>query len=247
MADEKSEQADYLPLIAEHNLFRGMSREEIESVLDHLDGKVLSFQAGDHLEDHLEARPGRVLGCILTGWGQVYKVDPWGNQSIMDFMSPDYLLGFHSVFTDARPTKFRAVATQPGYVLMLDAAELLDPTIHTADFPLLAKLEKNLVSVLAEQNWRALKKLDILSAGSLREKILLYLSYEAMYFDSLSFEIPFNRQEMADYLYADRSALSRELGRLKDEGLIDYTRNRFVLHLPGLPDGKGPKKMPRGL
>lgn len=245
MANGKSEQADYLPLIAQHNLFRGMSREEIESVLARLDGRVLSFQAGDHLEDHLETRPGRVLGCILSGWGQVYKVDPWGNQSIMDFMSPDYLLGFHSVFTSARPTKFRAVATQPGYVLMLDAAELLDPTIHT-DFPLLAKLEKNLVSVLAEQNWRALKKLDILSAGSLREKILLYLSYEAMYFDSLSFEIPFDRQEMADYLYADRSALSRELGRLRDEGLIDFTRNRFVLHLPGLPDGKGPK-MPRGL
>ena len=242
MADERREHADHLSLIAEHNLFRGMSREEIESVLAHLDGKVLSFQAGDHLEDHLEARPGRVLGCILSGWGQVYKVDPWGNQSIMDFMSPDYLLGFHSVFTDARPTKFRAVATQPGYVLMLDAAELLDPKIHT-DFPLLAKLEKNLVTVLAEQNWRALKKLDILSAGSLREKILLYLSYEAMYFGSSTFEIPFDRQGLADYLYADRSALSRELGRLKGEGLIDFAKNRFVLHLP---EGNG-HAMPHGL
>lgn len=142
--------------------------------------------------------------------------------------------GRYSTFTDANLTAFRTVATEPGQVLLLNASMLTDPSRCT-DFPLLAKLEKNLITLLSERSWRMLKKLDILSGSSLREKILMYLSYEAMYFGSMTFEIPFNRQGFADYLYADRSSLSRELGKLKAGGVDRLSAQ--PLHF--IPAGKG--------
>lgn len=219
---------EQLDLIAGHRLFRDMSRKEIMGILKNLDGKAVSFQKGDCLEDLMRSFHTQALGCVLSGWAQVCKDDVWGNRSILDFMMPNYLLGCYSTFTDANLKDFRTVATEPGQVLLLNASMLTDPSKCT-DFPLLAKLEKNLITLLSERSWRMLKKLDILSGSSLREKVLMYLSYEAVYFGGMTFEIPFNRQGFADYLYADRSSLSRELSKLKAEGLIDFEHSRFTL------------------
>lgn len=223
--------AKHLGLIAGHSLFRDLNREELPRILLHLNGTIHAFGRGDRLDELMCAHPDQTLGCVLSGWAQVYKYDLWGNQSILDFLMPNYLLGCYNVFTDANLTDFRTIATEPGLVLLLDGGVLLHPPADS-DFPLLAKLEKNLIALLSERSWRMLKKVDILSASSLREKILLYLSYEATYFGSMTFDIPFNRQEFADYLYIDRSSLSRELGRLKAEGVIDFERNHFTLFLP---------------
>lgn len=111
-------------------------------------------------------------------------------------------------------------------------AELLLFTNGVLLNPLLSKLNKNIMRILAERSWRLLKKADIISCHSLREKILAFLDMQRDACHSDSFEIPLDRQGLADYLYVNRSALSRELGKLREEGLIDFHKSKFTLLFP---------------
>ena len=87
----------------------------------------------------------------------------------------------------------------------------------------------NIVSILADNNTRLIEKTEILCKKTLRSKIMAYLEQEARYNGSDSFEVPFNRTDLANYLDADRSAMTRELARMKAEGLIDFTKNNFTI------------------
>jgi CRP-like cAMP-binding protein len=90
-------------------------------------------------------------------------------------------------------------------------------------------LLKNILEMISNANMRQLYKIDILSKKSLRDRIVLYLSLQAKRKKTNDFLIPFNREEFAAYLCVDRSALSRELGRMQDEGLIQFEKNRFII------------------
>ena len=94
----------------------------------------------------------------------------------------------------------------------------------------------NIVSILADNNTRLIEKTEILCKKTLRSKILAYLEQEARNHGCRSFTIPFNRTDLANYLDADRSALTRELARMKEEGLIDFTKNNFELLTPAHGD-----------
>ena len=99
------------------------------------------------------------------------------------------------------------------------------------------RIKSNLVASLTETNMRLVKRLDVLANRSTREKVLSYLQEQAQEAGSCTFDIPYNRQELADFLYIERSALSRELGRMRDEGIISFERNRFVIapsYAPGV-------------
>ena len=74
------------------------------------------------------------------------------------------------------------------------------------------------------------QKIEIISKRSTREKLMAYLSVQAKKANSNRFEIPFDRQELADYLEVDRSGLSAEIGKMKKEGLIDCEKNRFEIY-----------------
>ena len=91
------------------------------------------------------------------------------------------------------------------------------------------RLMCNIVSILADNNTRLIEKTEILCKKTLRSKILAYLEQEARNNGSHRFTIPFNRTDLANYLDADRSALTRELARMREEGLIDYNKNTFEL------------------
>ena len=86
-----------------------------------------------------------------------------------------------------------------------------------------------MVTLVADKNARLMAKVEVISQKSLREKILTFLSLQAQMQGSGYFEIPMSRQELAEYLCADRSALSRELSGMKADGLLDYDRNTFRL------------------
>lgn len=83
---------------------------------------------------------------------------------------------------------------------------------------------------MSKKNAQLTRKIEHLSRTTTREKLLSYLSFQAQQLGKSSFEIPFNRQELADYLSVDRSAMSTELGKMRDEGLLDFKRNHFKLY-----------------
>ena len=220
-----------LPLLETHSLFAGLSRQEIREAAEFLGGCIVKFNKGDCINEFMDRLYPRTFACILSGWSLLIKYDAWGNQAILDFAMPGYLLGCYSVLTDVDYSNIRMTATSPGTLLCLNAELLLDNGEIQRN-PLLAKLCKNIMRLLAQRSWRLLKKADIVSAHSLREKILAFLDSQREICRSDSFEIPLDRQGLADYLYVNRSALSRELSRLREEGLIDFRKSRFTLLFP---------------
>ena len=120
-----------------------------------------------------------------------------------------------------------AVASEKTEVLFLRIYRVLTTCSNACEFH--ARLVRNLLSVLALHNLKMNEKLTHVTQRTLREKLLSYLSSESARAGAASFEIPFNRQQLADYLSADRSALSAELSRMRGEGLIEFEKNSFRL------------------
>ena len=87
-----------------------------------------------------------------------------------------------------------------------------------------------MMNVLAERNLMMNRKLAILSQRSIRDKLLAFLAWQRQDKKSTTFTIPFNRDELADYLCVNRSALSREISNMMDDGLIASERNQFTLY-----------------
>ena len=120
-----------------------------------------------------------------------------------------------------------AVAIQPSTGLFLNTNRIL--TVCTSACRYHTRLIQNLLSVIASKNLFLTQKLEHMSQRSTREKLLSYLSEQAQRVGKESFDIPFNRQQLADFLSVDRSAMSNELSKMRKEGLLEFERNHFVL------------------
>lgn len=121
-------------------------------------------------------------------------------------------------------------AEQNSTVLYLNVSKMMTLCSRACEFH--NQLTRNLLSVLAERNFQLGQKLEHMTKRTTREKLLSYLSSEARRSGSSSFDIPFNRQQLADYLSVDRSAMSNELCHLRDEGLISFQKNHFTVQFP---------------
>jgi len=130
-----------------------------------------------------------------------------------------------------RPMNVSVYAASGGEALMLDCRRIVTTCPTSCAFH--ARLIQNLLSVVARKNIQLSGKMEHLSRRTTREKLLSYLSERSEQAGSLTFEIPFNRQELSDFLCVERSAMSAELSRMKRDGLLSYQKNRFTLHMPG--------------
>ena len=183
------------------------------------------YAAGDSIFN-----PGdvtRSLGIVLEGSVIIENYDLWGNTAVLS----KAVAG--EVFAEAyalcgKPMPVAAVAAEACRVAMLDVRAVLDNA--SAGCPWRAKLLRNLLEISAEKNMILSSRIFCTSSKSVRGKLLTYLSQQSVRAGSSEFRIPFNRQQMADYLNVDRSALSKELCRMRDEGLIDFRKNSFAIH-----------------
>ena len=119
------------------------------------------------------------------------------------------------------------VAAQDSKVLFLSFCRVMHTCTHACQFH--QTLIENMVRLIARKNRELMRKVEVVSKKTLREKILAYLSIQAQSQGGKTFEIPLGRVEWAEYLCADRSALTRELARMKEEGILDYQKNTFTI------------------
>ena len=215
----------YSPNYADIPLFNGLAREEINEILQKFHGLIKHFPKSDYI--YLAGDCVENLCVVLEGTVQMIKEDIWGEKSIIAN------LGSGSVFAENFLGKLgdRSVvsyfAASDSEVLMLPLGKMLfDGSSHSEAN---RRLMCNIVSVLADNNTRLIEKTEILCKKTLRSKILAYLEQEAKYNNNTRFTIPFNRTDLANYLDADRSALTRELARMREEGLIYFEKNIFEL------------------
>ena len=222
----------YTPNYLEIPLFQGLDREEINEVLQKFHGLIKHFPKSDYI--YLAGDCVENLCVVLEGTVQMIKEDIWGEKSIIAN------LGVGSVFAENFLGQL-GDRSSVSYFVASDSEVLMLPlgrTLFDSDTSSKAsqRLMCNIVSILADNNTRLIEKTEILCKKTLRSKILAYLEQEARNHGCRSFTIPFNRTDLANYLDADRSALTRELARMKEEGLIDFTKNSFELLTPAHGD-----------
>ncbi|MDO5786462.1 MAG: Crp/Fnr family transcriptional regulator [Phascolarctobacterium sp.] len=215
----------FIPNFMDIPLFQGLEREEISEVLQRFHALIKHFPKSDYI--YLAGDCVENLCVVLEGTVQMIKEDIWGEKSIIAN------LGAGSVFAENFLGKLgdRSVVS---YFVASDSEILMLPlgrALYDVSAPSKAsqRLMCNIVSVLADNNTRLIEKTEILCKKTLRSKILAYLEQEARNNACRQITIPFNRTDLANYLDADRSALTRELARMREEGLIDYNKNTFTI------------------
>lgn len=206
-------------------LFAGMNPQEIETLLTCLrpmrrtyPKDAVIWQEGEHVQN---------VGLVLRGRVVILRDDFWGNRSILGESTTGDLFGESYACASGAPLMVSVIAAEECEILFVGIAQAMSMCTQTCSFHL--RLIQNIIGILAGKNLMLSRKIDHLSRRSTREKLLAYLSDQAEAQGSSSFQIPFNRQELADYLSVDRSALSQVLGCMKREGLLDFQRSHFTL------------------
>ncbi len=207
------------------SLFEGIKSDEITRLLSCLDIRHRSFPKGTtiiHEGDQVE-----FIGVILIGFIQIVRTDINGNRMIQSGFGSGALFAESFVCAGIVQSPVSVVAVEDSEILFIPYKKMMHSCKQTCSFHY--QLIENMLKVIALKNLGLNGKIEILSKRTLREKILTYLQQEKRKNRSVSFNIPFSRNELADYLCVDRSSLSRELGFLQNEGLISFERNLFTL------------------
>lgn len=215
---------EYFPLLQTVELFSGITAAELSPLLSCLGAVVNGYARGQAVFASGESI--RCFGILLSGQVQVVQNDYYGNRSILGQFGPGDLVGESFACADS-PLPVDVIATADSEALLIDCRRLASPCEKACGFH--HRLVQNMMRVLSRKNIVLTRKMQITSRRTTREKLLAYLAAEAVKNRSHQFEIPFNRQELADYLNVERSAMSVELSRLRSDGLLDFSRNHFVL------------------
>lgn len=216
----------YLEFLMDTGLFSGVSRENMAALLACLRAQLETFPRGAyilHQGQELEKLPILVMGKLY-----IQKDDYWGNRSILGHVEAGEMFGEAFAAPRGGAVLNDVVAVEDSAVVFLDMHHLLTTCSQRCRFH--EQVIQNLFVAVAEKNRKLVRKLELMSRRSTREKLLAYLSDEARRAGTPSFTIPFNRQQLADFLSVDRSAMSSELCKMREEGLLDFEKNRFVLH-----------------
>ncbi|WP_370850880.1 Crp/Fnr family transcriptional regulator [Megasphaera sp.] len=215
----------YLSLIEKSPLFKGIAESDVMSLLQHLKVRKKTYKKGDFL--FFSGDTVSYIGLVLEGAVHIIQEDYWGNRNILSQIPAGYFFG-------------EAFACLPGSAATVDVVAAVDTTImqvylenvlHAGQTLTAAQVRfmANLLGLMSQKNRLLTEKMRYLTQRSTRQKIMLYLSDLARRTGKNSFMLPFNRQQMADFLSVDRSALSAELSKMKKDGLIDYRKDKFTL------------------
>jgi CRP-like cAMP-binding protein len=221
---QKRSYMEYDDILCRCRLFEDVDPEDLPKLLSCLQphtktvskGRIL-LQEGDRTAE---------LGIILSGSLQIVRHDFWGNKTIVSRFGEGELFAETMACTGER-SQVSVVAETDTTVMFLAIKQIITSCGNNCVFH--NAIIQNMVSILANKNQGLMKKMTHLTRRSTREKLLSYLSEESMKANDRSFSIPFDRQQLADYLCVERSAMSNELSKMRAEGLLEYKRNRFTL------------------
>lgn len=215
----------YLPTIKKCPLFAGIDDSGLKTLLDCLSASLVPYEKNSFVFMADDAVTN--IGVVLSGRVHVLKEDFWGNRSILDHIGPGGLFGEAFSCAEVPKLPVSVIAAEKSDILLVDYRRIIRTCTSACAFH--TGLIQNMMRILARKNVMLTQKLEYVTRRTTREKLLSYLSAQAGQAGSNSFEIPYNRQELAEYLSVDRSAMSGELGRMRDDGILRFHRNSFEL------------------
>lgn len=215
----------YLPVLQKSPLFFGVGKEDILPMLECLDGTLricpkgsVVFAEGD--------RPTH-LGVVLEGEVRITRTDYYGNRSIVAAVKASQVFGETFACAEVQSLPVDVIAAADSILLMMNVRRIISTCCNACTFH--NRIIYNLMKQTAAKNLMFHRKLEITSKRTTRDKLMTYLHITAKEQGSSSFTIPYDRQELADYLEVDRSGLSAEIGKLRREGILTAEKNRFTL------------------
>ena len=205
------------PCMTSSPLFRDIAPADLASLLDCLDARERAYEKGAWLLRRGEWTDR--LGLVLSGTVHILREDFWGSRSIVGLAGPGEIFA-ESYALAGEPLEVSVLAASDARVLFLRVETALTGC---------GQLTRNLTALLAEKNLTLTRKMRHMARRTTREKLLSYLSAQAARAGGPDFDIPLDRQQLADYLAVDRSAMSAVLGKLREEGVLEFRKNHFRL------------------
>lgn len=216
---------EYFEVLQRCPLFAHIEEEKLQKMLTCFGAKVEAFEKKHTIIS--EGNPAEYIGIMLSGSAQIIRIDYYGNRSILSEVGPSEIFAEAFACAEVQSIPISVTANEPCEVMLIDCAHILHTCSNNCEFH--QQLIFNLMKDMATKAIMFHQKIEITSKRSTREKLLTYLMFHAKKVNSNNFDIPFDRQELADYLEVDRSGLSAEISKLRREGIIKSDKNHFEL------------------
>lgn len=215
----------YLEILQQCPLFASVQADQLLKMLHCLGAQIMAFDKKYTIL--AEGGPTKFIGIILSGSAQIQQVDYYGNRSILSKVGVGeaFAEAFACAEIDRLPVA--VVANEPCEVMLINVEHILHTCENNCGFH--QHLIFNMMQDLANKTILFHRKIEVVSKRTTREKLMTYLLLEAKKTEENTFTIPFDRQELADYLEVDRSGLSAEISKLRAEGILESRRREFTL------------------
>ena len=220
MADKKTLN---LEGIGACTLFEGIEHTSIKAMLKCIGAYEKKYKKGEYIS--IEEDFVRSVGIVHSGVVDMIKEDVWGNCTVVVRMKDNEIMGETFACGSDSSTKVSFVAAEDTVMIFLPFEKVMHVCSNSCEFH--HRLIRNMVVSMANKNRSLMEKIEVVAKRSLREKIMQYLSLQSEKQEGGYFEIPLGRTELANYLVADRTAVSRELANMKAEGIIDFDKKMF--------------------
>ena len=214
-----------LSLIKNSILFQGMSEDEIKSSLIFFSSREQEFKKGTfilHEGDRTDE-----MGVVLSGRVTIERADMAGNRTLLSGIEPGQFFAETFALFPQEPLFVNAVAATDCDVLFFKLGGLYK--LRASSEPWMLKFVTNLLAISSRKNLKLSARNFFTAPKTISERVMTFLKSVSVQKNSSEFEIPYNREQLADFLNLDRTALSKELGKMEREGLIEYNKNHFRL------------------
>jgi CRP-like cAMP-binding protein len=214
-----------MDVIQQVALFRGMDEAELAAALSALSAKEITYE-----KDETILYAGNVsehMGLVLEGSVTIESNDVWGNRTILSHIERGGTFAETYALLEDEPMLVDVIANEKSNILFLriGSLNLLQQDIS----PWRVKLIGNLLRISSQKNLHLTGRSFHTAPKSIRGRVMAYLNSVSLQKNKIDFDIPFDRQQLADYLNVERSALSRELSNMQQDGLIIVRRNHFEI------------------
>ena len=216
---------EYRAILESSPLFEGIGVEDLSAMLSCIGGRKLTVSKGRSV--CREGDPATYVGMVLDGAVRLEREDYYGNRSIVAHIGPAELFGETYACAGLPSLPISVVADEDSVVLLMDCRRITTTCSSACSFH--NRIIFNLLRLVAHKNLVFDQKIQVTSKRTTREKLMAFLMNQAKLQGCSSFTIPFDRQELADYLEVDRSGLSAEISKLRKEKLIESDKNHFRL------------------
>lgn len=218
---------EFFSVLCESPMFKDVESQNVLGMLKCLGGERREYKKGEII--FAEGSVAGFVGIVLKGKVQITRTDYYGNRSIVTEIRAPQLFGETFACADVKELPVDVIAAGDTVALLMDAKRIINTCSNSCEFH--RKIIFNLLKIVSQKNLKFHQKIEITSKRTTREKLMTYLMLQAKEKQSNTFEIPFDRQELADYLEVDRSGLSAEISKLRKEEILECEKNRFTLML----------------